>query len=265
MRVDELTKDERWYIADRLAAERLPEVNATCTPVHPSTTLYARYSKRVIDILISVICLIITLPINLIIFIITFFDVGRPIFFEQTRTGRNGKPFTIIKFRNMRNTRDEHGDLLPPAQRVTKFGKFVRKTSLDELLNFWSILKGDMSIIGPRPLLPEYEPRYSERHRGRLCVRPGLECPPRHRSDHMWTWNEQFENDIWYVENLSFRTDLLMAKNLVVFALDGKSAGARATGQRGAFTGYDAFGKAIAITDISEQELDELLVGYQAM
>ena len=93
------------------------------------------------------VALVVTLPFNLIIGIITMFDVGFPIFFKQTRTGKDGKEFTIIKFRNMRNTCDERGELLPPEQRVTTFGKFVRKTSLDELLNFWSVFKGDMSII----------------------------------------------------------------------------------------------------------------------
>ena len=207
MRATDLTKAQRWALADRLAAERLPRINAHSEPVRPSETIYARYVKRLVDILLSGIALIVTLPLNLIIGIVTVFDVGFPIFFKQERIGRDGKPFTIIKFRNMRNTCDERGELLPPDQRVTTFGRFVRKTSLDELLNFWSIFKGDMSIIGPRPLVPEYTHRYSDRHRMRLAVRPGLECPPRMIGHHVWTWQEQFENDVWYVENVSFKTD----------------------------------------------------------
>ena len=185
------------------------------------------------------VALVVTLPFNLIIGIITMFDVGFPIFFKQTRTGKDGKEFTIIKFRNMRNTCDERGELLPPEQRVTTFGKFVRKTSLDELLNFWSVFKGDMSIIGPRPLVPEYTHRYNDRHRMRLTVRPGLECPPRTIGHHVWTWQEQFENDIWYVENVSFKTDCVMIINLIKYTLNKKDATARAIVQRNSFIGYD--------------------------
>ena len=159
----------------------------------------------------------------------------------------------------MKNTLDERGELLPPSKRVTKFGKFVRKTSLDELLNFWSILKGDMSLIGPRPLVPEYKHRFNKRHYQRLSVRPGLECPPRKKLDHIWTWQEQFENDIWYVEHVSFLTDCKMAINLVRFTFDRKSAKARANVKRGTFCGYDYDGNAITYENLEETLMDELL------
>lgn len=259
MRGDELTKAERWAIADLLAEDRLPAINEKLADVHPSTGIYARYIKRLLDIVVSFALLLVTLPFNAIFFVITLIDVGRPVFFEQQRVGKNGKLFTIIKFRNMTNERDERGELLPPAQRVTKFGKFMRRTSLDELLNFWSIFKGDMSIIGPRPLVPEYTHRYNKRHKMRLAVRPGLECPPRHLSDHVWTWQEQLDNDVWYVEHVSFLTDCKMAINLIRFAFDRKSSAARSTAQRGTFMGYDLNGRAINMDDVSQSYIDRVL------
>ena len=156
----------------------------------------------------------------------------------------------------MRNTVDERGELLPAAQRVTRFGKFVRKTSLDELLNFLSIFKGDMSIIGPRPLVPEYSHRYNKRHAARLAVRPGLECPPRELNENVWTWQEQLDNDVWYVENLSLKVDCIMAINLVKFAFDRKSATARATAQRGTFMGYSEDGVAINMAGVPQEYID---------
>ncbi|RDB63926.1 sugar transferase [Gordonibacter sp. 28C] len=258
---DELTKAQRWEIADALAADRLPSINSKLEDVHPSTTFYARYGKRAVDIIVSGIALIATLPVNLVIGVVTFFDLGRPIFFKQRRVGRNAELFTIIKFRNMRNTTDENGELFPSKDRVTKFGKFVRKTSLDELLNFWSVFKGDMSIIGPRPLVPEYVGRYNKRHRMRLAVRPGLECPPRELPDHVWTWQEQLDNDVWYVENVSFKVDCRMFANLVRFALDSKSANARSTSKRGTFMGYDENGSAINLDGVPVEYAEKILSG----
>ena len=245
MKPEEWTKDQRWAVADRLAEERLPLINASLDDVVPSDGLYVRYGKRTIDVVVSGAALIVTLPLNAAIGLATFIDVGCPIFFKQVRIGKDEKPFYILKFRNMRNTTDETGELLPPSQRVTKFGKFVRRTSLDELLNFWSVFKGDMSLIGPRPLLPEYTHRYNKRHRMRLAVRPGLECPPRELDGHVWSWQEQLDNDVWYVENLSFKTDCKMFANLVRFTFDRKSASARAMSQRGTFMGYSKDGVAI--------------------
>lgn len=255
----QLTKAMRWKIADQLAEDRLEIVNQLCPEVQVKNTFYTRYIKRIIDIIVSVLALTITLPINLIICIVTIFDVGKPIFFKQERIGKDGKLFQIVKFRNMRDTRDEHGDLLPPSERVTNFGRFVRKTSLDELLNFWSILKGDMSLIGPRPLLPEHYKRFSNRHRQRFSVRPGLECPPRQIGDHVWTWQEQFENDVWYVEHVSFITDCKMLVNLVRFALDKKSTNARANTTRGIFMGYDLNGTAITLDQVPQEYVDAVV------
>lgn len=198
-------------------------------------TFYSRYIKRLLDIIFSLLALIITLPVNIVIGIITFWDVGKPIFFHQKRVGKDLKIFTIIKFRNMRELYDENGVLLPPDQRVTPFGKFVRRTSLDELLNFFSILKGDMSLIGPRPLLPEYISFYSERQLMRHAVRPGLECPTLVKRDHSRTWEEQFEDDIWYVEHLSFLTDCRMLLALVRLVFDKKETERRSEAARRRF------------------------------
>ena len=255
----ELTKADRWGLASWLAEKRLAMVNEKSDPVVPSKTVYARFWKRGIDVVISAAALIITLPINCVAAIMTLKDVGRPILFEQKRVGKDGKEFTLVKFRNMTNERDERGELLPPSQRVTKFGKFMRKTSLDELLNFWSVFRGDMSLIGPRPLVPEYTSRYSDRHKMRLSVRPGLECPPRELSNHAWTWQEQFENDVWYVEHLSFSTDCKMFLNLVKFAFDRKNSSVRASANRGPFTGYDEKGNAISLNQLDQNCIDAYL------
>lgn len=259
MKRENLTKAQRWKLADKLAKDRLPLINKNLEPVVPADGLYARYGKRALDIIIAGSALIVTIPINAALVVGTFIDVGKPIFFRQTRTGRFGKPFELFKVRSMRNTRDERGELLPASQRVTKFGTFVRKTSLDELLNLVPVLKGDMSMIGPRPLPPEYLHRYNARHKGRVLVRPGLECPPRERLGHVWTWQESLDNDVWYVENVSFLTDCKMALNLVRFAFDAKSAEARAkVSSRGTFMGYDLDGNAINVDGVPQEYIDAL-------
>lgn len=256
MHQENLSTEQIRLVGSQLAKDRLSHVNRIQKAAVPATTFYGRYIKRILDVIIASIALALTLPINAVIAVVTFFDVGSPVFFRQKRIGRNGDTFTIVKFRNMRDTYDLKGDLLPPEQRVTKWGKFVRKTSLDELLNFWSILKGDMSLIGPRPLPPIYLDRYSERHRARLTVKPGLECPPRIASDNIWSWDDQFENDIWYVENLSFKTDCRMLVNLVRFALNSNNASARAVASRGSFMGYDMNGAAIDDAQIPQVYID---------
>lgn len=258
MEREELTKSMRWRVADYMAEERLEEINLSLEDVKVRDTLYTRYIKRLFDIMISLIACIVTLPLNIILGIGTLIDVGFPLFFIQERLGKDGKVFHIIKFRNMYNTIDERGELLPAEKRVTKFGRFVRKTSLDELLNFWNILKGDMSLIGPRPLVPEYYHRYNKRHIMRLAVRPGLECPLLKTNGHVWTWDEQFENDVWYVENVSFFTDCRMLLGLVRFAMDRKNAKARAISARGTFMGYDENGKAINMDDVPQYYIDKV-------
>ena len=165
----------------------------------------------------------------------------------------NGKTFTIVKFRNMTNATDENGNLLPAKERVTKMGEFVRKTSLDELMNFWSVFKGDMSLIGPRPLATNYTSRFSDRHKRRDAVRPGLECPFLTPADHKRTWTEQFENDIYYVENLSFKLDVRMVIALFKAVFERRSSSMRGAALRGSFVGYYADGSSINSKHVPEK------------
>lgn len=253
-----LTQKERWQIADWIAEDNLPAVNDRQQEVPFQETFYTLYGKRALDILISSTALLVTLPVNAVVGIVTWFDVGRPVFFVQERVGRNRRSFYLVKFRNMKNTTDERGELLPAEQRVTAWGRFVRRTSIDELLNFWSIFKGDMSVIGPRPLPPQYTKRFSKRHRARFRVRAGLECPPRDPSAALRTWQDQFENDVWYVEHISLRTDILQCVNLVRYALNRKNAESRSIADKGDFMGYSPEGTAISLWEVPDHYIDRL-------
>lgn len=212
-----LSSVEENQAAEYLRIHYLEKTNKTSMPVHPRNTFYTRVVKRILDIAIAIPAFIILLPLNFVFGICTFFDVGYPIFYKQTRVGKNEKKFVLVKFRNMNEEKDADGNLLPPSQRVTKFGKFMRKFSLDELLNFWSILKGDMSVIGPRPMPVFLYERMSDRHKMRTAVRPGLECPRVIHVDNkqMLQYQKTYENDIWYVENVSFMLDVKLCFKLV--------------------------------------------------
>ena len=142
-----ITPEERTLIADYVRSHNLDKVNKNSQPVEFEETFYVKYIKRLLDIIISLFVIIITLPVNIFLGFCTYFDVGRPVFFKQRRPGKDGKLFTLVKFRNMRNAVDEKGYWLPIEQRVTKFGSFVRKTSLDELLNFYSIFTFFRTVI----------------------------------------------------------------------------------------------------------------------
>ena len=256
--VEDIPHSELFRAVEEVVKEsNLACVNRQSDPVRPRVTFYSRYGKRILDLIAALPALIITSPVDLLLMICTYFDVGKPIIFRQVRVGRNGKPFRIIKFRNMTNDTDEKGELLPPGERVTKLGRFVRRTSLDELLNFWSVLKGDMSLIGPRPLLLEYQPLYSDRHMMRHAVRPGLECPlikPGITGD---TWTDRFENDIYYVENLSFSLDIKMFFSLVKLVFSRKSTAVRGNAVKGSFLGYEQDGTSIDSTQVPGKYFDE--------
>ena len=170
-------------------------------------TIYTKVIKRLLDIFLSGIALIILSPILLIISILELIFHGRPIIFSQERPGLHGAIFKVYKFRSMTNETDENGKLLPGNQRLTSFGRFMRRFSLDELPELFCIFSGKMSIIGPRPLLVQYLPHYTERHMMRHEMRPGVACIPL-KPIKTWSWNDQFENDIWYIENCSFLVDL---------------------------------------------------------
>ena len=256
-----LISTEEEKIAAFLKERNLAKVNAASEKVTPVDSFYVRYTKRFLDLLISVPAFIILLPLNAIFAVCTFFDVGRPILYKQTRVGRDGKPFTMVKFRNMNNNTDADGKLLPAKDRITKFGKIMRKFSFDELLNFWSVIKGDMSIIGPRPLPEFFAERMSDRHKMRHAVRPGLECPRIYvpEGENLCQYHKQFENDIWYVEHVSFATDLKMCCKLIEMVFELPTRDKRAKGNAAYyFAGYDDLGHALS-TNIAYEMYPEVI------
>ena len=170
--------------------------------------MYAKYLKRVIDFLLSLIALIVLSPLLLILIVLgTVFMRGNP-FFTQERPGKDEKIFKLIKFRTMDNRKNKEGKLLPDEVRLNKYGRFLRATSLDELPELANIVKGDMSIIGPRPLLVKYLPYYTEREQLRHSIRPGLTGYAQVHGRNKVTWEEKFEMDVWYVDHLTFLTDI---------------------------------------------------------
>ncbi len=170
--------------------------------------IYARYIKRILDIILSLSAIIILSPILLILYILVRVKLGSPVLFKQERPGKDEKIFTLCKFRTMTDKRGADGELLPDEERLTKFGKKLRSTSLDELPELFNILKGEMSIIGPRPLLVRYLPRYNEFQRHRHDVRPGLTGLAQINGRNAITWEQKFAYDVEYVNNLSFALDL---------------------------------------------------------
>lgn len=170
--------------------------------------MYKNCIKRCLDILLSLCGIIVLSPVLIVLAILVRLKLGSPILFKQERPGKSEKIFTLCKFRTMTDARDEKGELLPDEVRLTKFGKLLRATSLDELPELFNILKGDMSVIGPRPLLVRYLPRYNDFQRRRHEVRPGLTGLAQINGRNALTWEEKFAYDIRYVENLNFAMDL---------------------------------------------------------
>jgi lipopolysaccharide/colanic/teichoic acid biosynthesis glycosyltransferase len=164
--------------------------------------------KRSLDILISLVGIIGLLPLVFIISILVYFKLGAPVFFVQERPGLNEKIFKMIKFRSMRNSIDKNGDLLSDSERLTRFGRRLRSTSLDELPELINVLKGDMSIVGPRPLLVDYLPLYNKEQRKRHNVRPGITGWAQINGRNAISWSKKFELDEWYVENQSLILDI---------------------------------------------------------
>lgn len=251
--VSRMSEEDKARVAEVIRLANLDRVNTMVKPVTARRSFYTNYGKRCIDLVAASAALLVLAPVNLLLAGAAFLDVGSPILFRQTRIGKDEKPFFIYKFRNMTNAVDSHGVLLPPAERVTKWGKFVRKTSLDELLNFVSIFKGDMSLIGPRPLLASYTQRFNNRDRQRYAVRPGLECPPYRKLGHGMDWQERLENDIWYVENCSFATDLLLTFRMVQLVFNRKATAVRSEGKFGGFLGYEEDGTVITTRNVPDK------------
>ena len=197
----------------------------------PHYGIYARYIKRLLDFILSLIALVILSPILLVFIVIGAIKMGGNPFFTQERPGKGGKVFKLIKFRTMTNKKDADGNLLPDDQRLTSYGKFLRSTSVDELLELINILKGDMSIIGPRPLLVKYLPLYNDFQKHRHDVRPGLTGYAQVNGRNSISWEERFKLDVDYVQNITFMGDVKIIFDTVykVFKIDGISSGTSVT------------------------------------
>ena len=170
--------------------------------------MYRKFIKRLLDILLSLLILVCFCWLYIILAILVRVKLGSPVLFKQPRPGKDEKIFNMYKFRTMTDETDENGNLLPDEVRLTAFGKKLRSTSLDELPEFFNILKGDMSFIGPRPLLVKYLPYYNDRERLRHSVRPGLTGYAQAHGRNAISWEKKFEYDVWYVEHLTFLTDI---------------------------------------------------------
>jgi lipopolysaccharide/colanic/teichoic acid biosynthesis glycosyltransferase len=164
--------------------------------------------KRLLDIVFALAGLVLLAPVILVIAITVAIRLGNPVLFKQLRPGKHEKIFAMVKFRTMTDERSASGELLPSAQRLTNFGRFLRRTSLDELPELWNILIGDMSLVGPRPLLIDYLPHYNERQRKRHDVQPGLTGWAQINGRNTLSWEEKFELDVWYVENQNMMLDI---------------------------------------------------------
>ena len=193
--------------------------------------MYRKFGKRFFDLVLVIPGLILISPMLLLVAIIAKFKIGSPVLFQQERPGIHGKIFKMVKFRSMRNDRDANGELLPDEVRLVPFGKLLRATSLDEFPELWNVIKGEMSLVGPRPLLAKYLDRYNPTQSRRHEVRPGITGWAQINGRNAITWEEKFDYDVWYVDNLSFFLDvkILALTVLKVFKRSGTSAEGHAT------------------------------------
>lgn len=187
--------------------------------------------KRIFDFAVSLFALLTLLPVILVVAVLIRFKLGSPILFTQDRPGLNGHVFKMMKFRSMLDAKDKDGNLLPDDQRMTKFGAFLRSTSLDELPGLFNVLKGDMSLVGPRPLLVQYLPLYNKQQARRHNVRPGITGWAQVNGRNAISWEDKFKLDVWYVDNQSFLLDIkiLLLTVKKVFVREGISADGHVT------------------------------------
>ncbi len=194
-------------------------------------SFYDKYVKRSIDFILSLVAIIILSPVLAIVALLVRIKLGGPVIFKQRRPGLNEKIFTMYKFRTMTDERDTDGNLMPDEVRLTKFGKVLRSTSLDELPELFNILKGDMAIVGPRPLLVQYLPLYNEQQKKRHCVRPGITGYAQVNGRNSISWEEKFDYDLIYINNISVLLDLktIFQTFKIVIKRDGISSGTSET------------------------------------
>lgn len=201
--------------------------------------MYATYFKRVIDFILSFLSLAaLAIPL-LLVGILIHFKLGSPIFFRQQRPGRNETIFEILKFRTMTDAKDEQGNLLPDVERLTKLGRFLRSTSIDELPELINILRGDMAIVGPRPLLVRYLPRYNAEQRHRHDVRPGLTGLAQANGRNALTWEQKFEYDVEYVRNITFLGDCKIILQTVLKVVQRKDISSQTSATMEEFMGNE--------------------------
>ena len=225
--------------------QSIPELTAMNSPMHgtlprsqlignseePSLAHISSVLKRSLDIMAAVAGLVLLAPLLLVVALLVRINLGAPVLFRQQRPGLHGQPFEIVKFRTMTDERDAEGALLPEAERLTRMGRFLRSTSLDELPELWNVLKGDMSLVGPRPLRMEYLPLYSDRQARRHQVRPGITGWAQVQGRNLLSWPERLEMDVWYVENRGLWLDvrILLLTLVVVLKRTGVSPEQSAT------------------------------------
>ena len=199
--------------------------------------IYNRGVKRLFDIILSLLFIILFCWLYLFVAILVRVKLGSPVLFKQPRPGKDEKIFNMYKFRTMTDGKDENGNLLPDADRMTSFGSFLRKTSLDELPEMFTILKGDMSFVGPRPLLVKYLPLYNEEQHRRHDVRPGLTGWAQVNGRNLLSWEDKFEKDVYYVDNVSFLLDLKIIFKTIAVVLGHSGISSETDATMEAFTG----------------------------
>ncbi len=200
--------------------------------------MYNKYIKRIFDVVCALAAIIVFSWLYVILAVLVKVKIGSPIIFKQARPGKNGEIFHLYKFRTMTNATDENGNLLPDNQRLLPFGKFLRKTSLDELPEAFNILKGDMSVVGPRPLAVKYLPYYNEYEAQRHNVRPGLTGLAQISGRNAINWDQRFEYDVKYVNNITFLGDINIILKTVLKAAKGSDIAVRGTGEVVDFDDY---------------------------
>ncbi len=199
--------------------------------------VYEKYVKRPLDLVLSCLAFVFLSPFLIVIALLIKIDMGSPVIFKQRRIGLQDKEFTVYKFRSMTDTRDKNGIFLPDDMRLTRLGRFIRKTSIDELPSLINIIKGDMAIIGPRPLPVRYLSRYTPEQRRRHEIRPGLSDPATVNGRNRQSWEQQFAEDIWYVDHVTFLTDVKTIGKTIQIVLNHRGAVAEDGGARGEFIG----------------------------